>query len=148
MKKEQTWFRRRCACFVYMQMNPQRRLFSYFFCQRVLYQFCELILWNEEEDFELNSTLRFRFEKLAVNGSCTRHKSIISKSCRVFFFFEIGPRNRFFSLGGCCQNALNMYTVRGLEFFIHIKFHQNPYESSDPEAKADYVFEYIYMYTH
>ena len=43
-------------------------------------------------------------------------------------------------LGGSGQNTF--VHVRGLEYFIHTKFHQNP--SSGSVAKADFVFPYIY----
>ena len=45
-------------------------------------------------------------------------------------------------LDGSGQNALKH--VRDPEHFIHTKFHQNL--SSGSVAKADYVFQYIYMH--
>ena len=46
------------------------------------------------------------------------------------------------SLGGVCRKVLPQ--VRGHEFFTPTKFRKHP--SSGSEAKADYVFQYIYMH--
>ena len=47
-------------------------------------------------------------------------------------------------LGGVCRKAYTQ--VRDYEYFISIKFRKHPSRRS--VRKADYVFQYIYIYMH
>ena len=91
---------------------------------------------------ELNKKKQHLFPHASRSLLCIRFVAVAFQSEEEVFFKKGSPKTYFCpALDPIWQNALKH--VRHLEYLIHTKFHQNT--SSGSVAKADYVFQYIYM---